>query len=138
MKKATFIILGSFAALVLPTLATAQIIRDTPVVRTGYIDSVVGAGRYYLGVAVTVLMVLMTLWFLWSVFKYIGEKDPKARLERRGQVVAGLIGLFIAVGVWGIIKIATRTAGVDPNASFGITCPPGYYYDSPRQACLTR
>jgi hypothetical protein len=128
MKKATFII-GALS-LAVPALAFAQ--------NFGYVDNVVGAGRYYLGVAVTVLMILMTLWFLWTVFKFIGEKDATKRKDRQKQMVAGLVGLFIAVGVWGIIRIATRVTGVDPNASFGTTCPPGYYYDSRTQSCMTR
>jgi hypothetical protein len=128
MKKAIFIISAAF--LFTPALALAQDFR--------YLRAVIGEGRYYLGIAVTVLMVLMTLWFLWAVFKYIGEKDPKERLERRKQVVSGLIGLFIAVGVWGIIRIATNVTGVNPTDSFGTTCPPGYYFSTVTQACLTR
>jgi hypothetical protein len=137
MKKAIFISFGSLVAVLVPAMALAQA-QVQSVINPIYTDSVIRTGRGYLGIAVSVLMVLMTLWFLWAVFKYIGEKDPKARLERRGQVVAGLIGLFIAVGVWGILKIATQTAGVSTDASFGTTCPPGYYYSRAAQACWAR
>jgi hypothetical protein len=130
MKKAIFVIFSALS--VVPAVAFAQTID------TRYIDSVVGSGQYYLGVAVTVIMILMTLWFLWTVFKYIGEKDPAERKKRQSQMVAGLIGLFIAVGVWGIIRIATNTLRVDTNANFGVTCPPGYRYDQRSQACVVR
>jgi hypothetical protein len=127
MKK-TIIIFAALA--VLPAVALAQDFR--------YVDQVVGRGQYYLGVAVTVLMILMTLWFLWTVFKFIGTKDSKERVERRKQMIAGLIGLFIAVGVWGIIRIATKVSGVNTDESFNITCPPGYRYDRILQACVVR
>ncbi len=128
MKKAIFSI--GAALLAVPAVALAQ--------NFGYVDNVVGQGRYYLGVAVSVLMVLMTIWFLWAVFRYISSKEAKDAAEKKKLMFNALIGLFIAVSVWGIIKIATRTAGIDTNASFGTTCPPGYYYNSALQACMTR
>ena len=132
MKK---VIVSFFSFLAAP-FVVAQAQEFDP----GYIDSIVESGQGWLGIAVSILMVLMTIWFLWSVFKFIAEKDPKEMPNRRKQMVNGLIGLFVAVAVWGIIRIATNVFDVDTSDSFDITCPPGYVqgYDANTQsaACV--
>lgn len=117
MKKALFTF---FSVLAVPVLTLAQDFR--------YTDKVINKGHTYLISAVTILMVLMTVWFLISVFNFIREKDPGKMKERRTQMINGLIGLFVAVAVWGIIRIAQNIVGVDTgnNGSVNITCPPGY------------
>jgi len=72
----------------------------------------------------------MTLWFLWAVFKFIGEKDPTKMKDRKKQVMNGLIGLFIAVAVWGIIRLAQNVFGLDGlNNAPNPTCAPGYRWN---------
>ncbi len=128
MKKTLFVFLS---ALALPLVAAAQQFNPT------YVDRVVGVGQRWLGTAVTILMILMTIWFLWSVFKFIGEKDATKMKDRKKQMINGLIGLFVAVAVWGIIRIATNIFGINPDAqNFGITCPPGY--ESAGSGCVPR
>ncbi len=118
MKTAIFAFFGILAAPV--TTALAQEFNPD------YVDSIVASGQSWLGIAVSVLMILMTLWFLWAVFNFIREKDAAKMKDRRKQMVNGLIGLFVAVAVWGIIRIATDVFDVDTTESFDITCPPGY------------
>jgi uncharacterized protein YacL len=121
MKKSIAFILGLSA---FPALALAQTV--TP--QFAYTDRVIGQGQYYLGLAVTILMILMTVWFLISVFNFIREKDAAKMKDRKKQMINGLIGLFVAVAVWGIIRIASSIVGINDanNASPNLTCPPGY------------
>ena len=122
---------GSLGLLLAPAVAMAQ--------NVGYVDFWVNNIQYYLTRAITIIMVVMTLWFLWSVFKFIGEKDPTKMKDRKKQMFNGLIGLFIAVAVWGIIRIAGRILGVDTvntsNYQPGLTCPPGTEFISSSRTC---
>lgn len=122
MKK--FFIAFSSIALI-PAVAIAQLFDPT------YPDTLITQTKTWLGTAVTILMILMTLWFLWAVFKFIGEKDPNKVKERKQQVMNGLIGLFIAVAVWGIIRLAQNVFGLNGtvNNAPNIPCPPGYKYN---------
>lgn len=131
MKKALFAFVSTLA---LPVIALAQNFNPR------YIDDVVRVGKGWLGTAVTVLMILMTLWFLWSVFKFIGEKDAAKMKDRKKQMINGLIGLFIAVAVWGIIKLASNIFGFTSttNTAPAIACPPGYIYNAVYGECRPR
>ena len=120
MKKAIFAFLSFFAFFA--TVASAQF---TP--NFTYTNRVINQGSAYLTTAVTILMVLMTVWFLIAVFNFIRAKEPEDIKKYKKQMINGLIGLFVAVGVWGIIALARNITGVDGvGGSPNITCPPGY------------
>jgi hypothetical protein len=53
--------------------------------------------------------------FLWGVFKFIRSSEVKDKQESKQFIYMGLIGLFVMVSVWGIIKIAATTLGVDSS-----------------------
>lgn len=50
--------------------------------------------------------------FLWGVFKFIRSSSDTDKQDSKQFIFMGLIGLFVMVGVWGIIKILTTTLGV--------------------------
>ena len=117
MKKSALI---SFASgLLVPALALAQSFNPS------YPNQVINVGRGWLNTAITVIMVLMTIFFLINVFRYIAEKDAAKLKDRRKTMLSGLIGLFVAVSVWGIIRIAGNTLGTNNSTPVPIVCPPG-------------
>lgn len=52
------------------------------------------------------------LYFLWGVFKFMQASDSKDKGQAKNRILMGLIGLFVMVSVWGIIKIVTNTLGI--------------------------
>lgn len=115
MKK---IALKSFGlTLLMPLFAMAQ--------NFDYPDKFIKKGTEWLTQAISVIMILMTVWFLINVFRYVAEKDPGKLADKRKTMLNGLIGLFIAVSVWGIIKIAQNVFNTDSNTQVQIVCPPG-------------
>lgn len=122
MKKIPIIssVLSLGAALLVPAMAFAQNFQPT------YINQVIKSGAGWLNTALTVIMVLMTLFFLISVFRYIAEKNPDELAKKRKVMLNGLIGLFIAVSVWGIVRIAGNIFGTSYNSGpVDTVCPPG-------------
>lgn len=117
MKK--FAPIASFVlGLSAPLVAFAQ--------NAGYVNYWLDTGTDWLGRAITIIMVLLTIWFLISVFRYIAEKQPDKLKEKRQVMLNSLIGLFVAVSVWGIIRIAQRVVGTQNNNNAPqIVCPPG-------------
>ena len=60
------------------------------------------------------------LYFFYGVFKLIQNAgDVKSQQEGKDAIMWGLIGLFIMVGVFGIINIILNTFGInsDPSVS---------------------
>ncbi len=120
MKKSVLGVLSFGSILAVPLLALAQTFQP------GYINSVIDNGTGWLNTSITVIMVLMTLFFLIAVFRYISEKDPGKLAEKRKIMLNGLIGLFVAISVWGIIRIAGNVLGTTYNSGpVNIVCPPG-------------
>lgn len=88
--------------------------------------------------AVTFLMVVATLYFIWTVISYIRVKEAKDAEEKKKAMIRGIIGLFVIVAIWGIIRIIASTLGVtggsiDPQAT---PCPPGMQYDVAQRSCI--
>lgn len=119
MKKSA---LASFATMLLvPALALAQQFNPQ------YAEDVIRTGRSWLSLSLTVIMAIMTLYFLINVFRYISEKDAAKLKDRRTVMINGLIGLFVAVSVWGIVRIFGNLTGTTGYGSTDVnqTCPPG-------------
>ncbi|MDB5255266.1 MAG: hypothetical protein JWL92_642 [Candidatus Nomurabacteria bacterium] len=51
--------------------------------------------------------------FLWGVFKFVRSSEKTDKEEGKQFIYMGLIGLFVMVSVWGIIRIVTTTFGLD-------------------------
>ncbi len=126
MKKTVFNV-SALTALLVPAMAFAQ----AP--NFNYVDRWVNQLIYWLRLSITVVMILMTVFFLYNVLRFIMDKGekPEDTANKRKTMINGLIGLFISVAVWGIINLAGSIAGVDTNqqgVSPNITCPPGLQY----------
>ena len=132
MKKTALISFGT--ALMMPLVALAQF--GSPQGDTTYIDGWIRKGSEWLGTAITVIMILMTIFFLYNVFRYIANKDATKTKDLKNAMIRGLIGLFIAVSVWGIISIARTTFGTTNQAAPGISCPPGSKWDNILNRCV--
>ena len=59
---------------------------------------------------ITVLFVAATVVFLWGMIQYILAAGEEKKIgEARKRIVVGLIGLFMMVAMWGIVKVITNT-----------------------------
>lgn len=59
---------------------------------------------------IPVLMVLATVVFLWGVILYVIAGGDEEKLERaKGFIIAGIIGLFVMIAVWGIVQAIQGT-----------------------------
>lgn len=130
MKKSVLFTIALTALMVIPAVALAQ--------NFTYVNNWLNQALYWLRLAITVVMIAMTLYFLVSVLRFIMEKDPKEADNKKKVMWNGMLGLFISVAVWGIIRIAGIIFNVDVNNNTptpGVTCPPGMVYDRSTGTC---
>lgn len=127
---------------VLFTIATTALVASAAVFVEAqnflYVENWLKQALRYLQYSITILMIAMTLFFLWRVFQLIRAKDANAQTEARKAVFQAMLGLFLAVAVWGIIRIAGGIIGVDVNnqqATPNVTCPPGMVFDRGAGIC---
>lgn len=77
------------------------------------ISSVLATILNIINTIILMLMVVATLFFIWGVVTYILKADKE---EGKKKIINGLIGLFIIVAFWGIIRIVRNTFGLTgPN-----------------------
>ena len=56
------------------------------------------------------MFVIATVVFLWGMIQYILAAGEEKKIgEARKRIIAGLIGLFFMVAMWGIVKVITST-----------------------------
>lgn len=107
MKK----ILTLTALYALPLVAFAQ----TPTNLTGLISFAGDIANRLIPLLIAVALVV----FFWGLVQYIWGAQGEKPKQAKDIMVAGLLGLFVMVSVWGIIRIAQNTLGVgnQPPAS---------------------
>ena len=74
-----------------------------------------------LSTIIPILMVLATVVFLWGVIRYVTASGDEDKLkEGRQFIIFGLIGLFVMVAVWGVVRALVSQFGLQQG-----NIPPG-------------
>lgn len=95
--------------LFLPEIAYADATTDSVVSAT--IAPIV---RYIVNPAIELLMVVAVVVFIWGVAQLIlGGDDADKRANGQRHILFGVIGLFIMIGVFGIVRLVANTIGVE-------------------------
>ncbi len=96
MKK--FVI--SSLALAFPLMALAQTT----------IEDILWTARDLVDTIIPLFMVIAVAVFLWGIIRYITSAgDEEKAKAARGYIIYGLIGLFVMVAFWGIIRVVAST-----------------------------
>lgn len=65
-------------------------------------------------IIIGILFPLATAIFLWGVIEYMrAGGDEKKIKDARQKITYGIIGLFLMVAVWGIVKAVVATFGLE-------------------------
>jgi hypothetical protein len=65
------------------------------------------------------LFAVATIVFAWGMVKFIvGAGDPTNREEGKKAILWGVVGMFIMMGVYGIIRVVLNTFSVPSNLFF--------------------
>ena len=62
---------------------------------------------------IPLLFSLAVLIFIWGIIQYvIAEDDEGKRKKAKDTIVYGIIGLFVMISIWGLVRILGNTFGV--------------------------
>lgn len=62
---------------------------------------------------IILMFALATLYFVWGVVDFI--QHPEEAEKGRNHIMYGIIGMFIMVSVFGIMRFITSTLGLDSS-----------------------
>ena len=97
----TLVKIAAISAIIVPMVAFAQA------------NDLLGNVSRVLRLIIPVLMVLATVIFVFGVVMYViagGDEDKLS--TAKGYIIAGIIGLFVMVAVWGIVQALAGTLGL--------------------------
>lgn len=70
---------------------------------------------------IPILMIVATIVFLWGVIRYITAGGDEEKLaDGRRFIIFGLVGLFVMLAIWGVVRAIVAQFGVG-----GGVIPPG-------------
>ena len=71
---------------------------------------------------VPAIMILGVVYLVWGVVFYVIAGDEEAKTKGRDRIIAGIIGLVIIVGMWGLVSIVVKSFGLN-NADLTVINP---------------
>lgn len=85
------------------------------VMGNGIIDIIDSASDLITGVLIPLAFALCLLFFFWGVAKYVrsGAGGENAAAEGKRTMIWGIVGLFVAFSIWGIITFIRTELGID-------------------------
>ncbi len=65
---------------------------------------------------IALLFGIATLYFIYGVLQYIWNPDnEEARTTGKQSMIWGIVGMFVMVSVFGIMRLLINSIGADPN-----------------------
>lgn len=80
----------------------------------GIVGIINAATALITGILIPLAFALSLFYFFWGVAKYIrtGAGSDKATEEGKKVMVWGIVGIFVAFSIWGIIKFIQSELGI--------------------------
>ncbi|KKR61053.1 hypothetical protein A2643_02805 [Candidatus Nomurabacteria bacterium RIFCSPHIGHO2_01_FULL_39_220] len=69
---------------------------------------------------IPVLMALGVVYFVWGVVQYMIGGEEEAKKKGKEQIIYGLIGFSVIVGLWGLVNVVVNTFGLKGAAPAGL------------------
>ena len=111
-------ILATVTVSTFPLLALAQY---TP---SNGIGGLILLFKSWLNLALPTLISLAVVWFVYNVFRYAVAGDEEKKAQAKGQMIWGIVGIFVMVSVWGLVGILQSTFGTgSATANIGNQLP---------------
>lgn len=109
MKKVLYI---TSALFILPALVSAQQLSNVKTL----IESIKGI----VGAIIPIVFALILVYFFWGLGVFVlGAGDEDKSKKGKSIMLWGIIALFVAASVWGIVRFIGDSIGVTNNASYG-------------------
>lgn len=104
MKKIKASLLG--LSLLSPVLAFAQ---------TGTADagSIFNKISSIVSALIPFLITIAIIWFIVGVIKFVIAKDDGTKEKGRSVMISGIVGLFVILAVFGLVRVLTNTFSID-------------------------
>lgn len=112
------IALVSFLAF-LPVVAFADVTFSGNTGQTctaGGLGQVICLTQNILNSLVPLLLALAVVYFVWGVVRFMIADAEEAKTKGKNQIIYGIIGLAVIIGLWGLVNLVTSTFGLTDSS----------------------
>jgi hypothetical protein len=78
----------------------------------GGVGQVICQIQNLLNAIVPLLLALAVVYFVWGVVRFMIAGGEEAKTKGKDQIIYGIIGLAVIVGLWGLVNLVTNTFGL--------------------------
>ncbi len=103
----------AIASLAFPLIAGAQSLT--------YFETLLTQIRNILNMLLPIIIAAAVVYFVYGVARYVMSGDEAAKEAAKGKIIYGIIGLFVMVSVWGLVRILTNITGVEDEGAPEVT-----------------
>ena len=83
------------------------------------LDTLLGQVKNTLDIVIPIAITLALIYFIWGVIQYVISSDEEEKAKARGQMIWGIVGLFVIVAVWGIVNFIGAYLQIEPGEDVG-------------------
>jgi len=77
------------------------------------VDTIIDSLNKWMGKLLPILVGAALIVFLWGLITFIGKSgDETARTEGKQRMIWGVIALFVAVTIWGLVGFISDSTGI--------------------------
>lgn len=84
--------------------------------------SILNTVQSILNVIIPIVITIAVIIFIVGVVKYVTASDEEKQAEARKLMISGIIGLFVIVSIWGLVRVLQNTFGVNSDEIPGTPC----------------
>jgi K+-transporting ATPase A subunit len=79
-----------------------------------------------LDLLIPIVFALALIFFFWGIAQFIRSAGDTKTLESgKNKMIWGIVGLFVMISIYGIIKYIGNSLGIETPISSSTPCPPG-------------
>lgn len=65
---------------------------------------------------IQILIAFAVIWIIYNVVRYIVKADSEDKGPIRSAILWGIVGLFVILSIWGLVRILSNTFKTDTTA----------------------
>lgn len=104
---------NSGAGIISPSAGSSELASCTAIRFKSVLDILIWVKCVIVSAIIPLIFTLALLFFLWGIVEFMATQKEDKRKEAKKRMLWGIIGIFVMVSLWGIIKILGNTLGIE-------------------------
>jgi small neutral amino acid transporter SnatA (MarC family) len=105
----------AIASFAFPLIAGAQTASTAP--NLGYFETLIKEIGDIFNVALPIIIAGGVVYFVYGIAVYVMSGDDGAKEKAKDKIIYGIVGLFVMISVWGLVRLLGNITGINTAAN---------------------